>query len=276
MRQVSFKLNLDTDVPIAADIVTETDREVEDFISAQIQQRYTGYELIGEETFEYGTVITDKPTFIIDPIDGTSNFVHRFPEVGVSIGLVVNKEPVVGVVYNPFYEELWAAAKGQGAFTQVGNGTIIPLPIVDSPLQGLQSACVGIEWGNDREGSDFDLTLKVFTTLARTTKTGGRFVNSIRSTGSAAIQICRVAGSQQDLFWHCGCWAWDVAAAWCILLEAGGRMVDAQPNGWNPPVDNRRYFAVRPAIKGQEELVKEVWDVIGEDRSLYGPNNHSA
>lgn len=89
--------------------------------------------------------------------------------------------------------------------------------------------------------------------------------------GSAAIAICRVAAGQQDTFWECGCWAWDVAAAWCVLLEAGGIMVDGHPGNLHPSLDNRRYLAVRPATTGQQRFVEEFWAVIGDSRSTYGP-----
>ena len=200
--------------------------------------------------------ITEQPTFIVDPIDGTPNFVHGFPAACVSIGLVVGRLPTVGVVYNPFQDELWSAVKGHGAYTQhprIGNQK---LPLDSAPLCGLESACIGIEWGNDREGPNFELNLQVFTALVRSTVTRGRFVNSLRCTGSAAITICRVAAGKQGAFWECGSWAWDVAAAWCILTEAGGLMVDGHPGEWKPPVDNRRYIAVRPATVGQKEFVE--------------------
>jgi len=87
----------------------------------------------------------------------------------------------------------------------------------------------------------------------------------------AAIAICRVAAGQQDAFWECGSWAWDVAAAWCVLSEAGGVMVDGLPGNWNPAIDNRRYLAVRPATRGQGEFVEEFWAVLGPIRSTYGP-----
>lgn len=244
---------------------------MESFIHERLMERYPTLAFIGEETYKAGITMTNVGTFVVDPIDGTSNFVHTFPVVCISIGFVVKKQPVVGVVYNPFREELWAAVKGNGAYTQRSSGEIQMLPLVSAPLRGLEPACIGIEWGSDREGPNFELNLKVFTTLARTAKTGGRFVNSLRCTGSAAITICRVAAGQQDMFWECGCWVWDVAAAWCILSEAGGVMVDGHPGGWNPPIDNRRYLAVRPATSGQREIVEEFWSVIGEDRSTYGP-----
>lgn len=244
---------------------------MEILIRSRLTERYPTFDFVGEESYKVGLEITDQPTFIVDPIDGTSNFVHGFPAVCVSIGLIVGKQPTVGVVFNPFREELWSAVRGQGAFIQQFDGGIQKLPLVSSPSDGLRNACIGIEWGSDREGPNFDLNLKVFTMLARTTATGGAFVNSLRCTGSAAIAICRVAAGQQDAFWECGCWAWDVAAAWCILSEAGGIMVDGHPGNWNPPIDNRRYLAVRPATEGQKEFVEEFWSVIGDARSTYGP-----
>ncbi|KAK4080984.1 hypothetical protein Trihar35433_2089 [Trichoderma harzianum] len=270
-----------------ADIVTQTDKAVESLIRTNLASHYPSLAFIGEETYHPGQTITNDPTFIVDPIDGTSNFVHGFPDVAVSIALVVDKVPTVGVVYNPFRDELWSAIKGHGAYhtTQASsniNNTITTNKDISSfentkhlspksPLLGLSPACIAIEFGSDRQGPNFALNLQVFTTLLRTASSGGRFVNSLRCSGSAAIAICRVAAGQQDAFWECGSWAWDVAAAWCVLVEAGGVMVDGHPGGWNPPVDNRRYFAVRPATAGQKEFVEEFWDVIGDDRSTYGP-----
>ncbi|KAK7948422.1 inositol monophosphatase [Apiospora aurea] len=253
------------------DIVTETDQEVEAHIAWRLKDRYPTFGFLGEESYKSGTKVLDKPTFIVDPIDGTSNFVHHFPAVCVSLGLVVSKRPAVGVVYNPFDDELWAAVQGGGAYMQKGGGQVQKLPLYMTPLESLQSACIGIEWGSDRDGPNFELNLKVFTTLVRSTRTGGRFVNSLRGTGSAAIAICRTAAGQQDMFWECGCWVWDVAAAWCILSEAGGIMVDGHPGNWEPPIDNRRYLAVRPATTGQKEVVEEFWSTMGDQRSLYGP-----
>ncbi|KAJ4356500.1 uncharacterized protein N0V89_004534 [Didymosphaeria variabile] len=236
------------------DIVTETDKAVESLISSALKAKYPSFKFIGEETYTPGTTITDDPTFIVDPIDGTSNFVHGFPAVCVSIGLVVEKQPTIGIVYNPFLDELYTAVKGSGAFVHHGSKSQ-KLPLRNSPLRGLGPACIGIEWGSDREGVNFELNLKVFTTLARTKATGGR-----------------IAAGQQDMFWECGCWAWDVAAAWCILNEAGGMIVDGHPGNWYPPIDNRRYLAVRAAPAGQKEIVEQFWGIIGEDRSTYGPS----
>ncbi|KAB5578661.1 hypothetical protein GE09DRAFT_557867 [Coniochaeta sp. 2T2.1] len=258
-----------------ADIVTETDRAIESLIRERLACQYPSFAFIGEETNDADVGLSENATFVVDPIDGTSNFVHGFPEVCVSLAFVIDKVPTVGVVYNPFRDELWSGIKGRGAYVSSchhdGARNSLPLPLVSAPLRGLGPACIGLEWGSDREGPNFELNLKVFTVLARTAATEGRFVNSLRFTGSAALAMCRVAAGQQDAFWECGLWAWDVAAAWCILIEAGGVVVDGHPGTWNPPVDGRRYLAVRPATEGQREFVQEFWSVIGDHRSTYGP-----
>lgn len=91
-------------------------------------------------------------------------------------------------------------------------------------------------------------------------------VQGMRSLGSAAMNVCAVAAGQVDLYWEGGCWAWDVAAGWCVLEEAGGRMVGGNPGGWGAEVDGRVYLAVRGSEggEGQEGIVREFWGVVGE------------
>lgn len=88
-------------------------------------------------------------------------------------------------------------------------------------------------------------------------------VRSIRSTGSAAMNMCAVADGTLDLYWEGGCWEWDVCAAWVILKEAGGIVVDGSPGGWEPQLDGRKYLAIRGAPEaGQKELAEEFWGCI--------------
>ncbi|KKY26839.1 putative inositol monophosphatase 2 [Diplodia seriata] len=270
------------------DIVTDTDKAVENLIATRLIAKYPEYEFVGEESFDAAReTITAAPTWIVDPIDGTSNFVHGLPEVCVSLALVVARRPAVGVVYNPFQRELFAAVAGAGAFHQhpaLNAGEPRPLRAdvpPPPPLTGLRDACVGIDFGSDRSGPNFALNLAVFAALASSDSAGGgRFAHALRATNCASESVCRVAAGQLDCWWECGAYAWDVAAAWCVLSEAGGVMVDGHPggggggggdSGWDPPIDNRRYLAVRPAREGQRELVEEFWGVVGEGRSTYGP-----
>lgn len=94
-------------------------------------------------------------------------------------------------------------------------------------------------------------------------------VHSLRGLGSAALNLVHVASGQQDVFWEGGCWAWDVAAGWCILVEAGGIMVGGNPGEWNCEVDGRKYMAIRGAPSGQKDIVEEMWGVIGDRKMNY-------
>jgi len=144
------------------------------------------------------------------------------------------------------------------------------LPLRDpETLRDLSTCLVGAEWGSDRSGVNFKLKTEVFAKLAAAKEDGGAMVHSIRCLGSAALNLAFVAAGNQDVFWEGGCWAWDVAAGWCILVEAGGIMASGNPGDWSPEIDGRKYLAVRGAPSGQREIVEELWGVIGERRMEY-------
>lgn len=275
----------------AVDIVTETDQAVERLVSSRLSTLYPSYSFVGEETYVAGeTKITDAPTFIVDPIDGTTNFLHGFPQACISLGFAVDKIPSVGVVYNPFLDVLYTGIKGHGAFVQrnaslAASGVLksgaegaekIRLPASGKgdgskapPLEGLGTALVAIEWGSSRDGTNYDVKTETFRKLAGSEKIGGAMVHSLRSLGSAALNLCAVAAGELDAYWEGGCYAWDVCAGWCILSEAGGIMASANPGDWDPALDARVYLAVRGAPKGQKEIVEEFWKVVGTGKMDY-------
>ena len=188
--------------------------------------------------------------------------------MSISLAFVDNLIPQVGVVYNPFTGELYHAIKGKGAFlTSPIVGTADErtrkLPFRDPPeaLNGLNQALVAVEWGNEREGNNWDVKTRTFAALAGSTGSGGAMVHSLRSLGSAALNLCAVASGTLDIYWEGGCWAWDVAAGWVILIEAGGIIVGGNNGEWEPQVDGRRYLAIRGG-EGQKELVKEFWGCV--------------
>ncbi|KAL2135739.1 hypothetical protein VTI74DRAFT_7109 [Chaetomium olivicolor] len=271
---VSTKMN-------AVDIVTETDQAVERMVSARLRAAYPSFCFVGEETYQAGvTRITDAPTFVVDPIDGTTNFVHSFPNACISLGLVVDRTPTVGVVYNPFQDLLFTGIKGRGSYMQrnaslaesKGRAERVRLPLGGEsppPLGDLSSALVSIEWGSQRDGENFELKARRFRKLAAAKENGGGMVGGLRSLGSAALNLCACAAGQLDMYWEGGCYAWDVAAGWCILNEAGGRMVSGNPGEWETALDSRVYLAVRGASSGQKELVEEFWSVIGDGKMEY-------
>lgn len=144
------------------------------------------------------------------------------------------------------------------------NETIrLPLKQSPEPLRDLSSLQCCVEWGSDRSGNDFEVKSSTFSKLAASKDDGGAMVHSLRSFGSAALNLCGVASGGLDLYWEAGCWAWDVCAGWAILKEAGGIMVDANPGNWNPSIEERRYLAVRQG-EGQKEIIEQFWsNVVG-------------
>ncbi|KAK7408166.1 hypothetical protein QQX98_009695 [Neonectria punicea] len=260
--------DIDTDTKLnSVDIVTETDKGVEKMVSARLSAAFPDIAFMGEETYQPGMRIGPEPTFVVDPIDGTTNFVHSFPSACISLGLAVDRRPAVGVIYNPWQDLLYTAIRGHGAYLTRGRGAEpqrLPLAKSPRPLDGLGTALVAVEWGSTRDGPNFDLKADVFRRLAGSRETGGSMVHSLRSLGSAALNIAAVAAGQVDLYWEGGCWAWDVCAGWCLLEEAGGRMVHGNPGRWDPELEARVYLAVRGAPSGQKEIVEEFWNVLGE------------
>lgn len=264
---LSTKLN-------SADLVTETDRAVEALISKTLLSKYPTFRFYGEETFKPGMKLTDHPTFIVDPIDGTTNFVHGYPYFCVSLGFACNREPRVGVVFNPVTGLMYTGIKGSGSYridTRLPSADPQhrqPLPLRPvAPLDSLSKCIVAIEFGSDRSGPNWDCKLATWAKLGRSTEEGGAMVHSARALGSAALNLCGVASGELDLYWEGGCWAWDVCAGWVILGEAGGMVVDGNSGVWEQrgvSVDHRRYLAVRGG-EGQRGVVEEFWGmVVGE------------
>ncbi len=252
-------------------------------VSKRLRVAYPTFSFVGEETYVAGeTRVTDAPTFIVDPIDGTTNFVHGFPNVCISLGFAVDRRSVVGVVYNPFLDQLSTGIRGGGSYVTrhasaggekqqrwklplAGRGDAAAAPA----LHGLSSALVGVEWGSQRDGPNYDVKVETFRRLAASPETGGAMAHSLRSLGSAALNLCAVAAGQLDCYWEGGMYAWDVCAGWCILAEAGGIVVSGNPGDWDTPLDSRLCLAVRGAPSGQREIVEQFWAVIGDGRLDY-------
>ncbi|KAK6538621.1 hypothetical protein TWF694_010199 [Orbilia ellipsospora] len=247
-----------------ADLVTETDKAIEKMLSDKIREKYPTFEFMGEETYKPGDILTPSPTFIIDPIDGTTNFIHGFPYACISLGLAVDLEPVVGVVYNPLTQQLFTGIKGHGSYltSPFHDREKLPLREGESFEDGGLSRCLVItEWGTDRSGVNYDVKVNTFRKLCASKEDGGAMVRSIRSLGSGALNLCTVAAGWADVYWEGGNRVWDVCAGWVVLKEAGGEIVDANPGGWKPRVDGRKYLAVRGG-EGWQMVVKEFWGCV--------------
>ncbi|KAF1963527.1 inositol monophosphatase [Byssothecium circinans] len=256
----------------SSDRVTETDKAIEGVVQTRLASAYPQILFLGEETYKAGDKLTDKPTFICDPIDGTLNFIHGIPNFAISLALCVGKKPVVGVVYNPARGDLFTAVRNQGAHLTKIDGSIhrLPLRSVPPPMASLNDCMVAVEWGNQRQGPNWDLRTSVAMQLMTSTSCGGAMAHSMRSNGSAALDFCYVAAGTIDAFWEGGVWMWDVAAGWIILEEAGGIVASANPGDWEPTVEGRLYFAVRGAKKAEQKaVVEQLWGMMGDRKFIY-------
>ncbi|KAB5519073.1 hypothetical protein DKX38_023392 [Salix brachista] len=218
------------------DLVTETDKACEDLIFNHLKQQHPSHKFIGEETTAaYGiTELTDEPTWIVDPLDGTTNFVHGFPFVCISIGLTIGKVPTVGVVYNPIMNELFTGVHGKGAFL---NGK----PIKVSSQSELVKSLLATEAGTKRDKSTVDATTNRINSLLFK-------VRSLRMTGSCALNLCGIACGRIELFYETGFGGpWDVAGGAVIVKEAGGIVYD--PSGEDFDITSQRIAASNPLLK---------------------------
>lgn len=213
-----------------ADLVTETDKAIESFLFNSIANRYPGHRAIGEETSSLTDAKiswTDDPTWIIDPIDGTTNFVHTFPFSCISIGVTLKKVVVLGIVFSPFLDKLYTSKKGQGSYC---NGR----PIFVRPCRSLREAIVFFETGSSREIERKSAFIKNLMSVASNCE-------RIRTIGSAALHTCLIAEGSADGFFEFGLHCWDMAGGSLILTEAGGAVLDTSGEQLN--LMSRKYIA---------------------------------
>jgi len=265
----------------SVDLVTEFDVKTEDLVRREIASAYPNFGFIGEESYSSGTrpALTSSPTFCVDPIDGTTNFVHGFPFACISIGLIDQKRPVLGVVFNPFLDHLYTGVTGQGSYLIRSGGAPQKLPLLGiRPFPSLSQALIGVEWGSDRKVPIISKKAESFLRLAGDPENGiekGRMAHSLRSLGSAALNISMVAQGGLDIYWEIGCWAWDVCAGIVILQEAGGFVTGSKdsPHDGNVTEEvllGRKYLFIRAIadstneskIEAQKRLTVEFYDTV--------------
>jgi len=190
-------------------LVTEVDKLAEDKIIEVIKATYPTHTIISEEVGEL--IQKSDYQWIIDPIDGTVNFAHGIPICCVSIGVLYKDELVLGAVYNPMMNELFFAEKGNGATL---NGEPISVSVKSDFRKAFLVTGFPYNWPDGPEHP-----IKVFERLVLEGL-------PVRRLGSAAIDLCWVACGRYDGFWEYNLNAWDVAAGYLIVTEAGGKVTD--------------------------------------------------
>ena len=194
-------------------LVTEMDTRSERAVVGTLRASFPDHGIIAEEetTIRNGSGYT----WIIDPLDGTTNYAHGYPCFSVSIALEHEGDVITGVVYDPMRDELFTAQKGQGAYL---NGKRIKVSIVDTLIKSLLAT--GFPY--DRKVSEKN-NLDYFHDLLMASQ-------EVRRDGSAALDLCSVAAGRFDGFWELKLKPWDVAAGSLIVREAGGRVTDLWDN----------------------------------------------
>lgn len=187
-----------------ADFVTGLDLQVNDLVRARLGTAFPEHRFLTEETVN--APLSDEPTWIVDPVDGTLNLVHGFPYISVSLALVVRREVAAGVVYDPLRDELFTAAASAGATCNGGSISVGGDP-------ELSSALLAFDLGHDEEAAreSMDLAAALRPRVA-----------ALRLAGSAALALCHVAAGHLGGFFHHRLDPWDMAAAMLIVREAGG------------------------------------------------------
>jgi len=190
------------------DLVTESDRRSEELVVSRLRRHFPDHGIVAEEGG--GAAPNARFCWHVDPLDGTTNFAHGYPCFAVSIGLVEDGRPIAGVVLNPVYNELFYAARGEGAYL---NSSRIRV----SSVEKLSTSLVATGFPTHLRKSSSNIHYYWQFTLRS---------HGVRRDGAAALDLCSVACGRFGAFWEFGLKSWDTAAGIVIVEEAGGRVTD--------------------------------------------------
>ena len=199
------------------DLVTETDRKSEAAIVARLRRDFPQHKIVAEE----GSGKDDSAAsfvWYVDPLDGTTNFAHGYPCFAVSIGLLKDGEPVVGVVLNPVTNELFSAACGEGAYLN-------QKPIHVSSVSRLAESLVSTGFPTHKRTDNLNIHYYWEFTLRS---------HGVRRDGAASLDLCSVACGRFEAFWEFGLKSWDTAAGMLVVTEAGGKVSDLSGGPYQP------------------------------------------
>jgi fructose-1,6-bisphosphatase/inositol monophosphatase family enzyme len=197
----------------STDPVTEADKECERLVLDMLTRSFPASKVLGEEMSGGNGSLTDSVTWVVDPIDGTANFVHCNPYCCISIGLVVRRESVLGVVYHPASKDMYTCIRGRGAFL---NGRRLQVSSIDV----IERALIITEMGSQRS-EDWILHKQCAMSALINLKP-----QAIRCFGAAALNLCQVASGRAEAYFEHGPYAWDLAAASLLCSEAGACVTD--------------------------------------------------
>lgn len=192
----------------AVNPVTETDSAAEELIVARLRAAFPDHRILAEEGGGDDWRASGPPVWLIDPLDGTNNFAHGFPHVAISLALLVERQPIVGVAYDPLRDETFAATAGSGA-------TLDSQPMRVSGVERLESAFLATGFPYDRRTVPDNNVARLDHFVRRSL--------GARRAGAAVLDLAYVACGRFDGFWEIRLKPWDVGAGVLLVREAGGR-----------------------------------------------------
>ncbi|MCG3142961.1 MAG: Inositol-1-monophosphatase [Gammaproteobacteria bacterium] len=228
LRHVDRAPQLDVNTKSRNDFVSEVDRKCEGAIIDTIRTAYPGHAILAEESGRHDGA---EYEWVIDPLDGTTNFLHGFPQFAVSIACKHKGDLAHGIVYDPLRQELFTASRGSGA---VLNDRKIRV----SKQRTLEGALVGTGFPF-RENANIDRYMSGLKALMQTTA-------GVRRAGAASLDLAYVACGRLDAFWEYGLKEWDVAAGALLILEAGGMV--SEPDGGERYLQTGNILAATPKL----------------------------
>lgn len=221
----------------ANDFVSEVDKAAEDAIIDELKYAFPTHSILGEEN---GEILGDANfQWIIDPLDGTTNYLHGFPQYAVSIALYENNEATHAVVYDPFKEEMFTASKGEGAYLNEQR-------IRTTNTDGFKDTLIGTGFPF-KAPQHLDAYLDMFKAIHPK-------VADIRRAGSAALDLAYLAAGRMDGFWEIELNIWDIAAGVLLVKEAGGFVGDFSGRD--------KYLETGNVVAGNEKVFKEILKTI--------------
>ena len=218
------------------DFVTITDKKVEKILIDELTKARPNYSVLSEET---GEIKNDEEfRWIIDPIDGTANFLHGIPHFAISVGLEKKGEIICGIIYDPIKDEMFTGEKGNGSYINNQRMRV-------SGRKKLKD-CIIFTGGPRQTAQDKELSLKEYKNLSL------KLLTPIRKMGSAALDMAYVAAGRCDGFWQRNLNHWDIAAGIVLVKEAGGFIKDFK--GENKYIENENILVTNSYIS--EEMLE--------------------
>ena len=220
--------------------VTASDKKVEKIIIEELQKARPDYSILSEEIGEVKNK-NQEYRWIIDPIDGTLNFLHGLPHFGISIGLEKNNEIICGIIFDPIKDEIFYAEKGNGSYLNNQRMRV-------SSRSKLKDSLI-ITGGPNFASKEKETSFKEYLKISKAT------LSPIRKLGSAALDLAYVAAGRCEAFWQRNLNYWDIAAGIILVKEAGGFITDLQ--GGNNYLNNKAILATNAGInKEMIEILK--------------------